>query len=104
MSGVAKRSSVLGGLGIASIGLTLLAVASWSLSEPVTADFPQRPVWDLGAAGPWVGAYARAIAAGSWTAARVCLVVVALVLALRGASLLVDAVRKVVRRSNRSAS
>lgn len=86
------------------VGLTLLAVAAWASSELVTADFPERPVWDLGAAGSWAGAYARAVAAGSWTAARVCLAVAALVLTFRGGLLLVGEVRGVVRRSNRSAS
>ncbi|MFG2678151.1 hypothetical protein [Streptomyces sp. NPDC048392] len=53
MGEVLKRRPVLGGLAIAAFGLTVLAVSSRYLSEVVAADFPRRPVWDLGGAGPW---------------------------------------------------
>lgn len=66
MSEVPKRHPVLWRLAIAAFALTMLGVSSWCLSEVVGADFPQRPVRDLGSAGPWVASYARAIAAGSW--------------------------------------
>ncbi|MFG2312096.1 hypothetical protein ACGFS9_26030 [Streptomyces sp. NPDC048566] len=54
--------------------LTALALAGWLLSAATGAEFPRRPVWDLGDAGPWVASYARAVAGGSWAAARACLV------------------------------
>ncbi|MEU1701988.1 hypothetical protein ACPCIX_01425 [Streptomyces pseudogriseolus] len=94
----------MGALGIAAAGLTLLAVAGWSLSELVAAGSPEGPVRELDGAGAWVAAYARAVAAGSWGAARVCLTLAVLVLALRGASLLVKTLGRAFRRPSRSAS
>ncbi|MEU3438631.1 hypothetical protein [Streptomyces sp. NPDC006863] len=102
MSEVLKRRPVLGRLAIAAFGLTVLAVSSWSVSELVSADFPQRPVWDLGSAGPWVASYARAVAAGSWGAARVCLTLAVVVLVLRAVLLLLDMIRGIAGRSGRS--
>nr|WSZ18827.1 hypothetical protein OH837_38585 [Streptomyces canus] len=104
MGEVLNRRPVLGRLAIAAFGLTVLAVSSWFLSEVVSADFPQRPVWDLGSAGPWVASYTHAIATGSWMAARACLMLAALTLALNSASQLMGAIRKVTRRRGRAAS
>ncbi|WP_432111217.1 hypothetical protein [Streptomyces sp. YPW6] len=102
MSEVLKRRPVLGRLAIAAFGLTVLAVSSWSVSELVSADFPQRPVWDLGSAGPWVASYARAVAAGFWGAARVCLTLAVVVLVLHAVVLLLDMIRRIAGRSGRS--
>ncbi|MFJ9538313.1 hypothetical protein ACIRPX_13725 [Streptomyces sp. NPDC101225] len=74
------------------------------MSELVGADFPRRPVWDLGSAGPWVASYAHAIAAGSWMAARACLLPAAVILALTCVSRIVAAIRRVTRRPSRPAS
>ncbi|MBD0742241.1 hypothetical protein BG418_12210 [Streptomyces sp. CBMA152] len=83
---------------IAAFGLTMLGVSSWFLSKVVGADFPRRPVWDVGSAGPWVASYTRAIAAGSWTAAHACLMLAALILVRDFASQLIGAIRRVTRR------
>ncbi|MFF9410826.1 hypothetical protein ACF1B0_35720 [Streptomyces anandii] len=104
MGEVLKRRPVLGSLAIAAFGLTMLAVSSWLLSEVVSADYPQRPVWDLGSAGPWVVSYAHGIAVGSWMAARACLILAALILALNSVSQLMGAIRGVTRRRGREAS
>lgn len=101
MGEVLKRRPVLGRLVIAAFGLAMLAVSSWFLSEVVGADFPRRAVWDVGSAGPWVASYARAIAAGSWMAARACLMLAALILVLDLASRLMGAIRRVIRRPGR---
>ncbi|MFE0641619.1 hypothetical protein ACFW2Y_08415 [Streptomyces sp. NPDC058877] len=101
MGGVLKRRPVLRGLAIAAAGLSVLSVASWFLGESVSTEFPQRPLADLGSTGPWVASYARAVAAGSWGAARVCMVLVVLVLVLNTASRLMDVLRRVGRRRGR---
>lgn len=104
MGAVLKRRPALGRLAIAALGLTMLAVSSWFLSEVVGADFPRRPVWDLGRAGPWVASYAHAIAAGSWVSACACLMFAALILALDCASQVMGAIRRVIRRPGRPVS
>ncbi|GGU17941.1 hypothetical protein [Streptomyces violascens] len=101
MGEVLKRRPALKRLAIAAFGLMMLAVSSWLLSEVVGADYPRRPVWDVGSAGPWVASYARAIAAGSWMAARACLMLAALLLALDFASLLVGTIRRATRKPDR---
>ncbi|MEU3254877.1 hypothetical protein [Streptomyces sp. NPDC006997] len=101
MGDVPKRRPALRRLAIAALGLMTLAVSGWLLSDVVGADYPRRPVWDLGSAGPWVASYARAIATGSWMAARVCLILTVLLLALESPSLLAGAVRRVTRRAGR---
>ena len=104
MGDVLKRRSALGRLAIAALCLTMLAMASWFMSELVSADFPGQSVWDLGSAGPWVASYARAITAGSWAAARACLVVAGLILTWNFVSQVMGAVRKSIRRGNRPVS
>ncbi|MGW8062427.1 hypothetical protein ACVV2G_09160 [Streptomyces ziwulingensis] len=89
---------------IAALGLMVLAASSRLLGEVVGAAHPQGPVWDVGGAGPWVASYARAVAAGSWTAARACLMLAALILVLDVVSLVVDAMRRVIRRPGRPVS
>ncbi|MFC7797294.1 hypothetical protein ACFUIZ_34055 [Streptomyces cinereoruber] len=51
-----------------------------------------------------MASYARAIAAGSWTAACVCLMLAALLVVLDFVSLLVAAIRRGARRLDRPAS
>ncbi|MFC8795205.1 hypothetical protein [Streptomyces cinereoruber] len=104
MGEASKRRPVLRSLAVAASCLVALAVLSWFLSEAVGADHPRRPVWDVGSAGPWAASYARAIAAGSWTAACVCLMLAALLVVLDFVSLLVAAIRRGARRLDRPAS
>jgi len=104
MSELLKRHPVAGRLAIATLGSMMLAVLSWILSKVVSADFPQRPVLDLGHAGPWVASYARAVAAGSWLVARACLMLAAVLLAVNAVSHVMRAIRKVVRRPDRPMS
>ncbi|MEU0213978.1 hypothetical protein ABZ281_02270 [Streptomyces sp. NPDC006265] len=98
MGTVHKRPPGWRRLAKAAFCLTMLAVASWFMSEMVSADFPRRPFWDLGTAGPWVASYAHAVAVGSWMAACACLLLAGLVLALDSASRVVSAVRGGTRR------
>ncbi|AYG85001.1 hypothetical protein DWB77_07216 [Streptomyces hundungensis] len=104
MGQILQRRPVLGRLAIAACCLALLAGASWCLNEIASADFPQRPVWDLGDAGPWVASFARAVSTGSWMAAHACLVIIGLGLVLGWLGRVVTTVRRSAGRRSGSVS
>ncbi|MEU7067315.1 hypothetical protein [Streptomyces sp. NPDC046161] len=81
MGGVWERRPAARKLVLAGFWLTLLALVGRFVSDMVSADWPQRPLWDLGSAGPWVAFYARGIGIGSSMAAGSCMVIAAMVLA-----------------------
>ncbi|ARP71904.1 hypothetical protein LK06_020300 [Streptomyces pluripotens] len=96
-----ERRPALRKLVLAAVGLALLGLVTSAVSDVVGAEFPQRPVWDLGSAGPWVASYARAVAAGSWMAARACVVFAGLLLLLEFVSRVLGVVRGGARRRGR---
>lgn len=81
MGGVWERRPAARKLVLAGFWLTLLALTGWFMSDMVSAHWPQRPVWDLGSAAPWVAFCARGIGIGSSMAASSCMFIAAVTLA-----------------------
>ncbi|MCT9089892.1 hypothetical protein N4G70_13570 [Streptomyces sp. ASQP_92] len=104
MDQVVKRRPVLGRLAIAAVCLAALAGASWCLGQAVGAEFPRRPLWDLGDAGPWIASWARGVTSGSWMAAHVCLTLIVLGLAVECLRWAVGVIRGSGGRRGRAAS
>ncbi|WP_432156955.1 MULTISPECIES: hypothetical protein [unclassified Streptomyces] len=104
MAGSTRRRGMRA-LFTAACALALFAAGCWFVSDLTGTDLPtERPAWDLGGSGPWVASYARGAAVGSWGAARVCLAVALLLLALEAGSQLLAALRGFAARFSRQAS